>query len=257
VALEFIITVLAASLLGSTHCAGMCGPFTVMVAGNVKAGPKNPLHQVLGAYHLGRLTTYLLLGALAGGLGASLNATGELIGWQRIAAYLAGIAMLATAVVVLLRQLGLRIGHLPIPNSWVKVIHAGFRLVARWPALPRAFSIGLLTTWLPCGWLYAFVLVAAGTGSVIPALVVMLGFWVGTIPLLTLLGWSSAGLAPRMGKALPWVSIAACVILGFFTLFSRTTPAMQTLEDQLAGNMSVNQRIDMARRAKLPCCDHD
>jgi sulfite exporter TauE/SafE len=228
-----------------------------MVASNVKAGRKNSLHQLLSAYHLGRLTTYLLLGALAGTLGASLNATGELVGWQRIAAYIAGIAMLTTAVVVLLRQLGLRIGHLRIPNSWVNVIHAGFRLVARWPALPRAFSIGLLTTWLPCGWLYAFVLVAAGTGSVVPALTVMLAFWLGTIPLLTLLGWSSAGLAPRMGKALPWVSVAACVILGFFTLFSRTAPGTQNLEDQLAGSMSMTQRIDVARHAKLPCCDHD
>jgi len=254
---EFVITVLAASLLGSTHCAGMCGPFAIMVAGNGKADRRNSLHQVLSAYHLGMLTTYLLLGALAGTLGASLNATGDLIVWQRMAAYVAGIAMLATAGVVLLRQLGLRIGHLPIPNSWVKVIHAGFRLVARWPAIPRAYSIGLLTTWLPCGWLYAFVLVAAGTGSVVPALAVMLAFWVGTIPLLTLLGWSSLGLTPRLGKALPWISIAACVILGLFTLFSRVTPGTQTLEDQFAGSMSMSQRIDVARHATLPCCDHD
>jgi sulfite exporter TauE/SafE len=153
--------------------------------------------------------------------------------------------------------LGLRVGHLPVPNSWATSIHAGFRLVARWPALPRAYAIGLLTTWLPCGWLYAFVLVGTGTGSVIPALVVMLAFWVGTIPLLTLLSWSSAGLAPRLGKAMPWVSITACVILGLFTLFSRATLGTQALEDQLAGDISVSQRIDLARHAKLPCCEHD
>jgi sulfite exporter TauE/SafE len=250
---EFIITVLAASLLGSTHCAGMCGPFAVMIAGN----RTNSFQRMLSAYHLGRLTTYLLLGVLAGTIGASLNATGELIGWQRIAAYIAGIAMLLTALVVLLRQLGLRIRHLPIPNSWVKLIHAGFRLVALWPALPRAFAIGLLTTWLPCGWLYAFVLVAAGTGTVISALAAMLAFWVGTLPLLSLLGWSSASLAPRIRFALPWISIVACLVLGIFTMTTRAAFQPTALEHQLNTTSSSFDQVQKASEAKLPCCHGD
>ncbi len=252
---EFIITVLAASLLGSTHCAGMCGPFVMLVAGANRDHPQFGLR--LGAYHLGRLTTYLVLGILAGTMGATLNKTGELWGWHRLAAYIAGLAMLVTALIVLLRQLGMRIQHLPIPQHWVKLIHAGFHYAARWPAVPRAFGIGMLTTWIPCGWLYAFVLVAAGTGAVLPSLIVMLAFWAGTVSLLTLLGWSSASVVPGFRTALPWISIAACLILGLFTIFSRASIQVDYLDHQLAGTMSPGERVQRASEAKLPCCHDD
>ncbi|MEO8000019.1 MAG: sulfite exporter TauE/SafE family protein, partial [Gemmatimonadaceae bacterium] len=57
------VGILTASMLGSIHCAGMCGPFVCFYAG----GPAKPVQLRSHAwYNLGRLLSYLLLGATAG-----------------------------------------------------------------------------------------------------------------------------------------------------------------------------------------------
>jgi sulfite exporter TauE/SafE len=253
---HLLITVLAASLLGSTHCAGMCGPFVVLIAG-AQRDRSFPFR--LAAYHVGRLTTYLALGFAAGVLGASLNLAGSLYGWQQLAAYVAGTAMLVTAGGLLLRQLGLRWRHLPMPERWLKLIHAGFRRVASWPAVPRAYLIGLLTTLLPCGWLYAFVLVAAGLGDVGHACLIMLAFWTGTLPLLSLLGWSTAAAAPapRVRAALPWVSLAACLILGVSLITGRAAMRLDAFDPLSSSQHSATTRARLVETIAPPCCSHD
>jgi len=251
---HLLITVFAASLLGSTHCAGMCGPFVLLVAGTKRDGTF-PLR--LAAYHVGRLTSYLTLGMLAGALGASLNLAGTVWGWQQSAAFIAGTAMIVTAVVIILRQSGLRLRHLPIPQRWVKLIHAGFRSAGRWPAVPRAYLIGLLTTLLPCGWLYAFVIVAAGSGDMLRASLIMTAFWVGTLPLLSALGWTSAALAPRMRSLVPWVSVAACLILGIATLTHRAHASTESLDRALLSKDTAADRMPLLKTIQPPCCSDD
>ena len=57
---SILIGILSASLLGSWHCAGMCGPFASFMG----TTQRYPVIRQLG-YHLGRLTTYLSLAILA------------------------------------------------------------------------------------------------------------------------------------------------------------------------------------------------
>ncbi len=56
----FFMGALGAAVVGGWHCAGMCGPIAALGRGR--------LAQV--AYQLGRLTSYLALGAFAGVTGA-------------------------------------------------------------------------------------------------------------------------------------------------------------------------------------------
>jgi hypothetical protein len=51
-----------------------------------------------------------------------------------------------------------------------------------------AALIGLCSTLLPCGFLYAFVLAAGATADPIRAMTLMSGFWLGTLPALLSLG---------------------------------------------------------------------
>ena len=46
-----------------------------------------------------------------------------------------------------------------------RAVQAGFRRVKHWPKTLHAAAIGALSGFLPCGWLYLFVLAAAGTDS--------------------------------------------------------------------------------------------
>ena len=54
-------------LLGSGHCLGMCGP--LVLAFPARQGTRGA-HV---AYNVGRVTTYTILGALLGSLGAGLS----------------------------------------------------------------------------------------------------------------------------------------------------------------------------------------
>ena len=60
--------VLMASLVGSVHCAGMCGGFVCFYAGagvNDASSPRPSLLHAHALYNIGRLLSYLILGALA------------------------------------------------------------------------------------------------------------------------------------------------------------------------------------------------
>jgi len=258
---ELLLTIVSASLLGSTHCAGMCGPIVLLMLGRgTTTQPTASTQNVAGrllCYHLGRLTTYVTLGMLAGILGMTLNKTGSLLGWQRLAAYLAGFTMLVSAGVLLLRQLGVRLQHLPVPQRWVKGIYAGFRWAQRWPALLRSWWIGLLTTWIPCGWLYAFVIVAAGASDALTGGVVMLAFWLGTVPMLSLIGMGAVQLSPLWRQATPWIAIAACLLLGWSMLFNRSVLNFESLHHQLAGVKLTTSTVPQLNETKLPCCHDD
>ena len=70
--IEFsLLTALLAGLLGGVHCVGMCGG--IVAAFSFRADGNAPPFRMHLAYNLGRVSSYVLFGALAGALGASLK----------------------------------------------------------------------------------------------------------------------------------------------------------------------------------------
>src|SRR6266542_1340666 len=166
-----------ASLLGSLHCAGMCGAFVAIAVGNVSGARGWRSGAVTqSAYHIGRLVSYATIGALAGAMGGLVNIASTLNGMRPVAASLAGATIVAFGVVTLLRLSGSRIAGLKVPRAWVNVVARISRTAMDRPPAARALMIGLCTTLLPCGWLYAFVITAAGTGSAATGALVMASF---------------------------------------------------------------------------------
>lgn len=210
-------TVFVASLLGSAHCAGMCGAFVCFYAGaDARASAWGHL-----AYNGGRLVSYLLLGALAGALGAGIEQVGAGVGVARAAAVVAGVLMIAWGVVTLLVLRGVRV-PLPTPMQRAQQWMAARLRAARGlsPVL-RALTVGLLTTLLPCGWLYAFVVTAAGMGSVQGAMLLMAIFWAGTLPIMLAFGVGVRRIAAPLRDRLPVISAVAIVLVGVMSLSGR------------------------------------
>ncbi len=175
-----LLAVFLASLLGSLHCAGMCGPFVAFATLRVKGA--SPRKQSGGftlqfAYHAGRLLAYSVLGILAGVLGATLNLGGSLVGIGRLAGLSAGILLVVVGASRILSLTGVRFPAVPGSSLLRRSIALGQATAARYTPLHRAWAIGLLTAVLPCGWLYAFVAVAAGTGNAFWGLATMIVFW--------------------------------------------------------------------------------
>jgi len=209
-----LAAVFIASLLGSLHCAGMCGPFVAFATLHPKGVAPLPTRssRLQLAYHGTRLLAYVLLGALAGALGATLNLGGTWLGVGKVAGILAGVFLVVAGLSRLLAISGLRLPARPGSRLIQRWVTAGQYAAAKWTALRRASLIGLLTAVLPCGWLYAFVAVAAGTGHVVQGAAVLFVFWSGTVPILAGIGAGLGQVFLRAGR--PFQLAIAFIVLG-------------------------------------------
>jgi hypothetical protein len=221
--IELVGPILAASLLGSPHCAGMCGGFVCFYSGQ-DGTTRWTSH---AAYNGGRLVSYLVLGAVAGAVGSGLDRIGAAAGIARLAAIAAGVLMIVWGGITLLRARGFRIPGLHLVTVSRTAGWIGERLASR-PPTARALLLGLFTTLLPCGWLYAFVATAAGTGNVAAAMVVMAAFWLGTVPVLAGLGLAAQRAFGPLRRHLPTVTAAALVVIGLLTVTGRLTRSLQS-----------------------------
>jgi hypothetical protein len=215
-----LATVLVASLAGSLHCVGMCGPFVAFYAGgDASRGARRLLSHA--TYSAGRLAAYATLGLAAGAIGAALDLAGSLAGFQRVAAVGAGAVMIVWGGLALLRLRGVRV--LPIRAGSGAWLQRAFRVVADRPPLLRAAAVGMLSGLLPCGWLWAFLVAAAGTGSALRGAAVMGAFWLGTVPALVAVGLGAQLVAAPLRRHVPAVTAVLLVALGIFAIVSRPT----------------------------------
>ncbi len=213
-----LAAVFVASLLGSLHCVGMCGGFVAFYAGG--AARPRPFGPHL-AYHLGRLATYVALGAVAGALGRGVDLAGEAAGVGRSAAVAAGGLMTVWGLMALLRAAGVGIPQAALPEAARGRAVRWLSALAQRPPVTRAALLGLSSTLLPCGWLYAFAVIAAGTGTPLFGALLMAAFWAGSVPLLAGVGASFALLGERLRRHLPVASALLLIFIGLASLFGR------------------------------------
>jgi sulfite exporter TauE/SafE len=170
-----------AGAAGSTmHCLPMCGGFVFgQVADGMAQMPAARFCQwrritngALLPYHLGRLTTYAGLGAIAG-LG-----TGRLPWSGAISAAL----LLLGAVLFALHVARILPGLERAPASWTRFV----TLMAR--RAGGGYPLGVALGFLPCGFLYAALATAAASGNPLLGAAAMLAFGLGTAPALMAVG---------------------------------------------------------------------
>jgi sulfite exporter TauE/SafE len=211
-------TVFVASLVGSTHCAGMCGGFVAFCAGTDRASAS------LATYHLTRLAVYALLGVGAGALGTAVDLAGRAAGLQSIAAIAAALVMIGWGAARLLHLHG---RPLPVPRWLAQASTRVLRHLHGKPPLVRAALVGLATGLLPCGWLYTFAVMAAGTGRPTTGALVMTVFWAGTLPMLTAVGLGIRAATGPLARRLPMITALAVVVAGFASLAMRLPALIQ------------------------------
>ncbi len=209
---------------GTVHCTGMCGPFVLaqMAADGERLSARGmgEWRRLRGAallpYQLGRLTSYSLLGGLAGGLG---GAAAALSGHR----WLLGI-FLALAALLLLRQGlagigswwskddGHSRGHrgaatMPVPRGrFSRALASLTRPLFADPRGLRGFGLGVALGFLPCGFLYGALAVAAGTGSAVMGALSMAAFTFGTMPNLIAVGYVGLFFGLRSAGLMRWLA---------------------------------------------------
>jgi sulfite exporter TauE/SafE len=200
-------------MLGASHCVGMCGAFAVSIGMGTTAFGANLRRQAL--YTLGRVFTYSFGGAAAGVAGMKLQQIS-------IAAFntQAALAIVAGALLVLqgLYSAGL-LRHLRWHRSSAFCPAQGlFASFLTAPGPWNAFFAGILTGFLPCGLVYAYLVLAAGTGSVWQGAAVMGLFGAGTAPLMILTGVGTALLSLKARSRLLRLAACCVVVTGLITV---------------------------------------
>lgn len=239
-------------LLSAPHCIGMCGSIATALLMSaqrskhthsqiqtlriVSAGgpPHNSASPVsVGAindaflFGSGKLFSYVLLGASAGGLGMAIGSFGPLLG-----------VLLRSLSAVLMIAIGLYIagwwrGLARLETFGARLWHPALRMFGRidMGSGPNKLFAGALWGFLPCGIVYSVLGLALASGSVGKAAAMMASFGLGTMPFVL----SAGGLLQAAGKALAQPLVkkgagAAMILLGLFTLYLLlgTSPALHS-----------------------------
>jgi sulfite exporter TauE/SafE len=188
-------TAFALGLLGSLHCAGMCGPLALALPAAGVGAPGFIFGRV--AYNIGRIATYGALGVIFGLFGKTLL----LAGIQRWASIGLGVALLVGLFAS--RRLAL---WRPV-TSLVNLLKSNLSALLRRRSVASSAALGLLNGLLPCGLVYVACVGATATGGIAKGAAYMAAFGAGTVPMMLAIGLSGKLIPPpirlKLVKVIP------------------------------------------------------
>lgn len=200
-------------LLGAGHCMGMCGGIASLLTLNQSGRQTTPLL----LYNTGRILSYMLFGAIIGGLVASLStlaALNHVLIWLRL---LAALLMVGLGLYVGRWWFGIlkleRFGQ----SVWKHISPAGTALLPlkkSWYALPFGFIWG----WLPCGLVYSILTWAAVSGGFLQGALIMGAFGLGTLPAMLLVGFGATKIKQlQQSKIFRHIAAVFIITYGLYT----------------------------------------
>ena len=194
-------------LVGSLHCAGMCGPLALAlpITGDT------PAAFVLGrwVYNLGRLVTYCALGLVFGLAGQTL----QLAGFQRWMSIALGAGLLAGLLASPRLSLAPPVTHL------VGRLKTAMSRLLQTRSLSASAVLGALNGLLPCGLVYVACAGATATGDLLRGVEYMAAFGLGTVPMMLAIGLSGKLVRPWLRfKLSRLVPVSVCVLAALLIL---------------------------------------
>jgi sulfite exporter TauE/SafE len=171
-----LVSALVLGIMGSFHCAGMCGPIAIALP--LPGGTSGS--KIFGGvlYNLGRTLTYGVMGALFGLLGQGVS----MIGFQQKISIVMGALMIISVLFPSLFR-----NQYSMNKSWLSLVGKLKSALGKMFSI-RTFSslffIGLLNGLLPCGLVYMAIAGAIATGQVLTGSLYMVSFGLGTIPMM-------------------------------------------------------------------------
>jgi len=218
---SLLIAVFLGALVSGWHCALMCGGIAATierpVALQTPLRAKSELFYLQMIMHFGRITTYVLLGALAASMGVVV--------WQQnLMPIQRPLFALTSLILILMGMRLLQMGKsegLP-RGKWLSSKIAAYwaKYLGRMASGPSRWFSGMLWGLVPCGLVYSVLPLAFLSGDVLTGAALMLAFGLGTLPNLLLISKFSATLA-QLGQYL-WVRYLAASLLliaGSFGLY--------------------------------------
>lgn len=220
-----LLAPLIVGFVGSLHCLGMCGPLVMaysLYIGN--SGYQSPVASLWqkglshhAAFHLGRLITYGLLGALAAGFTHLVGLQPLLATLRPNISFLGGIVMVGFGLILL--------KVLPWPSLPFISSGSGSFFQRFFPPLFQSqrliskVALGLATGFLPCLLSWAMIVKAATTQNLWEGFSTMVSFGLGTVPVLFVTGLSASLLSLKTRLVGERVAALSVVAMGLILIF--------------------------------------
>lgn len=195
-------------IISSLHCIGMCGPIALLLPVD-RSNTSRKVLQIL-LYHLGRLTSYGVLGLVVGLLGRGFY----LAGMQQQLSIVIGILMIAIALIP--EKVFARYNFSqPVYRAIAAVkSHLGQQFKRKSP--DALFTIGLLNGFLPCGMVYTALFGALAMPRLTESVGYMLLYGLGTVPLMSLVVYVQSLITvpvrQRLQQLIPVVAVGIGVL---------------------------------------------
>ena len=209
---SLLLAVFLGALVSGWHCALMCGGIAAAIEGPIASEaplkPKSVLFQQQLVMHLGRIFTYTVLGAIAGGVGVLV--------WQQNWIPIQRPLFAFTSLILILMSMRLLKGRDSqglVMGKWL-----GSTISAIWSQYlgklasgPSRWFSGMVWGLVPCGLVYGVLPLAFLSGDIWTGAALMFVFGLGTLPNLLLISKFSAALT-QFGHY-PWVRFLAASLL--------------------------------------------
>ena len=173
------LTLFLLGFLGGTHCMGMCGGLSSAFA--LQLPPHINRTVLIVLMNLGRISSYMIIGALMGSLSQIGGILPHTQTFQLIlfalanglllltGLYLAGFVLFAAKIEIIGRPIWRKLQ--PLLNRILPI-----------QSVFACFMVGLVWGWLPCGLVYNASLYALGSGSATQGAFMLFAFGLGTLP---------------------------------------------------------------------------
>lgn len=190
---------------GFTHCITMCGPFVVAQSGEFKK-----LSDIaLFPYHLGRITTYILLALiiysmvnmLAFSAPARAFIVAPLLAFAGLLFLVNGYPKLQTIFPWVMKM------TLPIPQEYIRHLFS---------KTTNRFLTGLILGLMPCGMVIGALMAAATAPNMVVVGAAMAAFGVGTMPALIATAWGGHTLKQKFPHKMPAIRAGFMVWSGLW-----------------------------------------
>jgi sulfite exporter TauE/SafE len=172
--------------LGSTHCAGMCGPLVGLYTRQLQDQPAWRIQRQHFLYNFGRLLMYANLGFVLGEAGFLIG----LLPWAGgVVGVLSGLFIAAMGLSLVGAS-----GATRIIDYLSQKLTIGWRWHGRLARSSSILALGALHGLLPCPLLYVMFTSAVAMQDPLRGGVLLFGFGLGTIPMM----WAMGALSQRV-----------------------------------------------------------
>lgn len=239
--MEIIAAGFILGLIGSLHCAGMCGPIAINLPLRGETFFEKFISGLL--YNSGRTLMYGIMGAVFGSIGKGLY----LLGIQQWVSIIMGSIMILTVIIpfvfkkINLIQFDFFAGFLR------KAIQKLFKL----RSYKGLFLVGMLNSLLPCGLVYVAIIGAIATGNVFHGGMYLILFGLGTIPMMLTISLIGNAITTNIrnifNRIIPFLVVvigAIFILRGMCLGIPYLSPSKENLEMSIMKNPEQSIKTD-------------